>query len=47
MIQDLKKGILEMVDTLGKMVKSDFESNFKISIVQPSVSKSKITDSIK
>jgi len=42
-----EKGDLEALHTLKKMVKSGFETEFEISIVQPGVSISKITNSMK
>lgn len=43
----LEKGDLQILHTLKKMVKSGFETEFEISIVQPGVSISKITNSMK
>ncbi|MBC2067886.1 DEAD/DEAH box helicase family protein [Listeria booriae] len=41
-----EKGDLQTLHMLKKMVKSGFETDFKISIVQPGVSKSKLTSSM-
>lgn len=42
-----EKGNLETLFTLKKMIKSGFETTLEISIVQPGVSISKMTDSMK
>ncbi len=42
-----EKGDLQILHMLKKMVKSGFETEFEISIVQPGVSIMKITDSMK
>ena len=42
-----EKGDLQTLHMLKKMIKSGFETEFEISIVQPGVSKLEITDSMK
>lgn len=46
-ISRFEKGNLNTLNTIKKMVRSGFETRLNISIVQPGVSKSKLTESMK